>query len=303
MVNPVAPWNLVDHIPPDEVVVQGHRGVGELAEENTIEAFELAWSMQLWPEADLRMTRDGVIVPFHDHNFNRVVQDLPAELRDQGVEDVTFAELSRLDVGSWRGEHCRGHHVVPMQTIFERMRGRPSHNLYMDVKQVDFARLAEEVRGNGVERQVVLASCEVAHLRTWKSLVPEGETLLWVHGNEAEIRRDLALYRPDKFAGITQLQLHIYPKVTDDGWAPPTDPSPDDNPFRLRNDFLREVGDELRTHGLLYQAYVVTADASAYARLMDLGLMSFATDHPVDAWREIRRYYEQRRAATTLPPR
>lgn len=303
MAQPVAAWNLVDHIPPDEVIVQGHRGVGELAEENTIEAFELAWSMQLWPEADLRMTRDGVLVPFHDHNFNRVVRDLPPALRDRSVEDVTFAELSRLDVGSWRGEHCRGRHVVPMAAIFERMRGRPERHLYMDVKRVDFDRLAAEVHAGGVARQVVLASCEVAHLRTWKSLVPEGETLLWVHGNESVIRRDLATYRQENHAGITQVQLHVYPKVTDDGWAPPTDPSSDDNPFRLRDDFLREVGHELRAHGLLYQAYVVTADASAYAHLMDLGLMSFATDHPVDAWREIRRYYERRGAVAPARPR
>jgi len=54
-------WNITDHIPREKIIVQGHRGVGDLAEENTVEAFELAWKMGLYPEADLRMTKDGVI--------------------------------------------------------------------------------------------------------------------------------------------------------------------------------------------------------------------------------------------------
>src|SRR3990170_4827123 len=68
-------WNVTDHVPLEKVIVQGHRGVGNLAEENTVEAFELAWRMGLYPESDLRMTRDGVIVPFHDNDFSRVVKN------------------------------------------------------------------------------------------------------------------------------------------------------------------------------------------------------------------------------------
>lgn len=76
-----AAWNIRDHLPREDIVVQGHRGVGNLAEENTVEAFELAWKLGVIPEADLRITRDGVIVPFHDNNFARVVKDAPPELR------------------------------------------------------------------------------------------------------------------------------------------------------------------------------------------------------------------------------
>lgn len=283
-------WRARDHLRPGQVVIQGHRGVGHLAEENTVEAFELGWRLGVIPEADLRMTRDGVIVPFHDATFARVVQDAPTELQRQGVQDVSYAELAALDVGAWKGERFRGRKVVPMATIFGLMAGRPERRLYLDIKRIEFPRLAEEVRRHGLTRQVILASRKVAELRAWRALVPEGDTLLWMHGNEAELRRDLAALRAERFAGITQLQVHVYPKETTDRWAPPADPSPPDNPFRLSNTFLREVGNELRAHGILYQAFPYTPAADVYGQLLDLGVMSFATDHPDVAVREVNAY-------------
>jgi glycerophosphoryl diester phosphodiesterase len=68
-------WTIKGHIPPDQFVIQSHRGAGELAEENTPEAFELGWSLGTVPESDVRTTKDGVIVAFHDNNFARVVKD------------------------------------------------------------------------------------------------------------------------------------------------------------------------------------------------------------------------------------
>lgn len=288
---PAKAWNITDHLPLDRIIIQGHRGVGELAEENTVEAFELAWKLGIYPECDLRMTKDGVIVPFHDNNFARVVKDASPALKKKGVKDLTFAELSELDVGSWKGEQFKGRRVVPMAKIFELMRGRPERHLYMDIKSIEFPRLAAEVRKFGIEKQIVLASRKVEEIRAWKALVPESETLLWMHGNEAELSKDFDELRKTKFAGVTQVQVHVYPKETKDTWAPPTDASPADNPFRLRNAFLRRVGEDLRAHGVVFQTFPYTTDAAVYGQLLDLGVMSFATDYPDVTLREIKAYY------------
>ena len=293
---PKADWNVVDHLPAEKIIIQGHRGVGNLAEENTIEAFELAWKMGIYPESDLRMTKDGVIVPFHDGNFARVVKDASPALKKQGVKDLTYADLSKLDVGSWKGPQFAGRRVVPMSAIFELMQGRPDRHLYMDIKSIEFPRLAQEVRKYGLERQIVLASRKVAELREWKALVPESETLLWMHGNEAELRKDLVEHKKSGYAGITQLQIHVYPKETKDSWAPPADASPADNPFRLRNAFLIEVGRELRAHGVVFQVFPYTDDPTVYGQLLDLGVMSFATDYPDITVREIKAYYARKTA-------
>src|SRR5262245_42707714 len=81
-----AKWNVRDHIPLREFIIQCHRGAGELKPENTLEAFQLGWNWGTIPECDMQTTRDGVIVTFHDGNFKRVVKDASPELQKKGVK-------------------------------------------------------------------------------------------------------------------------------------------------------------------------------------------------------------------------
>lgn len=114
------------------LLVQSHRGGGALTPENTIESFIATWELGAVPEADLRTTSDGVIVAFHDQTFARVIKDLSSGLRDRGVQDVTFQELSALDVGSWKNHTFAGQRVRSVAEIFTLMRSRPDRALYMD---------------------------------------------------------------------------------------------------------------------------------------------------------------------------
>lgn len=284
-------WNVRNHLKLEDIIVQSHRGAGVLAEEGTLEAFELGWKLGTYPEADLRATSDGVIVTFHDNTFARVVKDASPELKKKGVQDLTYAELALLDVGAWKGEAFRGRRVLPMATVFEIMRADRRKKIYMDVKKIEFKPLAAEVRRQDVAPQIVLASPNPDQLREWKTLVPESETLLWMHGNEAKLAEELTALRATKFKGVTQVQIHVYPKETTQGWAPPADATPPGDPFRLRSAFLRETGDDLRAHRVLFQVFPWTDDPKVIPALLDLGVMSFATDHPDTVMREIRAYY------------
>src|SRR5207247_7611378 len=145
-------WNVRDHVPSSEFIVQAHRGAGELAEENTLEAFELGWKLGCIAEADLRTTKDSVIVAFHDANFARVVKSIAEAMKSKGVKDVTFDELMKLDVGSWKGEQFKGRHVSRMSEVFALMQGKPQRRLYLDIKNVDLKQLAAEVKAYGVEK-------------------------------------------------------------------------------------------------------------------------------------------------------
>src|SRR5687768_9384453 len=113
------PWNVRDHVPLEKFVIQSHRGAGELAPENTLEAFELGWKLGTYPEADVRTTKDGVIVAFHDNDFSRVVKGISPEMAKKGVADVTFEELSKLDVGSCKGDQFSGRRGCKVSDIFE----------------------------------------------------------------------------------------------------------------------------------------------------------------------------------------
>jgi glycerophosphoryl diester phosphodiesterase len=275
------PWTICGHIRPEKFVIQSHRGAGQLAPENTIEAFELGWKLGTVPESDLRTTQDGVIVAFHDANFKRVVKGASPELQRQGVVDVTFAELSKLDVGAWKGESFAGRRVSKISEVFDLMRGQPERRLYLDIKNVDLKQLAALVRERKVGGQVILASTIYDVIREWKRLVPEGQTLHWMGGTEAELQTRLAGLRAADFKDITQLQVHVRLNTN----------SASAEPFTLPRSFLRAVGEELRRHDILYQALPWdVAEPRVYWQLLDLGLMSFATDHPDVTLKAVRDY-------------
>ena len=253
-------------------IVQSHRGAGVLAAENTIAAFELGWQLSTIPEADLRTTKDGVLVAFHDGNFSRVVHDASPELKKKGVKDVTLAELTQLEVGaeSARGGFAR-RRVSTMAEVFEVMRGRPERQLYLDIKQVDLPQLATLVQQHEVTAQVILASTEIKIIRAWKALVPASQTLHWMGGSEEQLRERFTALRESDFAGVTQLQIHIK-QVKGANGEPVLQPS---------EAFLREVAAELKPRGILFQALPWSGKQPAvYRQLLALGVQSFATDYP-----------------------
>lgn len=287
---PAAPvkssWNVRDHVALKDFVIQSHRGAGELAEENTLEAFELGWSLGTIPEADVRTTKDGVIVAFHDNDFSRVVKDIPDAMKKKGVADVSYDDLIHLDVGSWKGDAFKGRRVCRMRDIYERMTGKPERRLYLDFKNVDLAQLAKEIKTAGVEKQVILASSKHGILREWKTIVPESGTLLWIPGDEEQKRKVVEAARATGFAGITQLQIHV--RLPGDA----RDVKPGE-PFSPSRAFLAELSPELARRGILFQTlpYGVT-DPDIYRVLLDAGLASFATDHPKVTLEAVRAYYE-----------
>lgn len=283
-------WNVRGHVPLEQFIVQAHRGAGELAEENTLEAFELGWKLGCIPESDLRTTSDGVIVAFHDNNFARVVKGVSPDLKEKGVKDITFAELQKLDVGSFKGDQFKGHHVSRMADVFALMTGKPQRRLYLDIKNVDLPQLAKEVRAAKVESQVILASTKYNEIiRPWKKLVPESSTLYWMGGTDAELNKRFEELRATNFADVTQLQIHTH--LVGDVKDVKRDSA---NPFAESDRFLIEKGKEIRSHGILYQTLPYGGSTKeVYWKLLDLGLMSFATDHPDVTWDAVKSYYAE----------
>jgi glycerophosphoryl diester phosphodiesterase len=271
--------------PGAKFVIQSHRGAGDLAPENTLAAFELGWKLGTVPESDLRTTKDGVIVAFHDDNFRRVVKGADSALQNKGVADVTFAELSKLDVGGWKGDEFVGRHVSRMSEVFALMDGRPERRLYLDIKNVKLAQLAAEVREHHVGSQVILASTYHQVIREWKALVPESQTLLWMGGTETQLEKRLVDLRAANFDGVTQVQVHVHPNTN----------SASAEPFAISRRFIQSVGAELHPRGILFQTLPYGAStAGVYWQLLDLGVESFATDHPDVTVKAVSDYYAKK---------
>lgn len=276
-----ADWNLRDHIALRDVTVQSHRGAGDLMPENSIAAFELAWSLGTVPEADLRTTRDGVIVSFHDNDFSRILPSASPEEKKRGIRDLTWAETARLDIGAWKGEKFKGQRVARLDAVYKILRAHRRWRLYIDIKNVDLEQLAREAGAGKVRSQLILASTDYGIIRRWKELAPDSYTLHWMGGSEAQLDERMAKLREQNFAAITQLQIHVNFK---DGVMSPS------------AEFLIKTGRELRAHNILFQVLPwSTKDPQRLRQLMDLGVASFATDYPDVMMKTIREYYQEKR--------
>ncbi len=96
-------------VPPSFRII-AHRGASAYVPENTLSAFQLALEMGVTEiETDVRLTSDGVPVLCHDDTLARY---------DHGaitVEELTWAALAQLDMGSWFSPHL--HHDKQMLTL------------------------------------------------------------------------------------------------------------------------------------------------------------------------------------------
>lgn len=75
-----------------------HRGVGQDAPENTLEAFRAAYRDGIEGlEIDIRMTQDGVIVVHHDETLERLTSGSACPC-PRAVQDCTWEELAALEL-------------------------------------------------------------------------------------------------------------------------------------------------------------------------------------------------------------
>lgn len=97
-----------------KALVIAHRGHSSGAPEQTLAAFRRAIELGAdMIEADVRRTRDRRLVMCHDARVDRTTDGSGA------VADYTFAELRRLDAGSWFDARCEGERVPSLDELYE----------------------------------------------------------------------------------------------------------------------------------------------------------------------------------------
>jgi glycerophosphoryl diester phosphodiesterase len=90
--------------------VIGHRGAAGEAPENTLASIRKARELgATWIEFDVKLTKDGHPILFHDDCLERTTDGRGA------VAATTLAEIRRLDAGSWFGAAFRGEPVPTLE--------------------------------------------------------------------------------------------------------------------------------------------------------------------------------------------
>ena len=132
-----------------------HRGASAYAAENTLSAIRAAIGLGAdMVEIDVQRSRDGQLVLVHDATLNRTtdVQRKFPRRAPWKVGDFTYAEMCRLDAGSWRSDRDSGERIATLAEAIDLVRG--SHaGLVLELKTPQ--------RYPGVASDVVAASLTV----------------------------------------------------------------------------------------------------------------------------------------------
>ncbi|MFC1705756.1 glycerophosphodiester phosphodiesterase [Planctomycetota bacterium] len=112
--------------------IVGHRGASADAPENTLEALEEAWKQGAGgAEIDVMLTQDKQLVLMHDDDLERVT----GGENNQRIEDLDYAELKDIDVGSWKGKKFKD---VRVPLLIDVLKALPKgKKLFIEVKSGD----------------------------------------------------------------------------------------------------------------------------------------------------------------------
>lgn len=94
----------------------GHRGACGYAPENTLESVYTAADMGVeWVELDVKLTKDGVPIIFHDDELDRTTNG------HGKVMDITYEELRHLEAGSFFGESFSGAKIPTLEEMVDAL--------------------------------------------------------------------------------------------------------------------------------------------------------------------------------------
>lgn len=112
---------------PQDVEIVAHRGASHDAPENTMAAVKLAWRQQADAvEVDVYLSADRQIVAVHDKTLKRYGGP------DKPIATMTYAELQKHEVGSWKDKQWRGE---PIPLLSEILKTIPEgKRLFIEIK-------------------------------------------------------------------------------------------------------------------------------------------------------------------------
>jgi glycerophosphoryl diester phosphodiesterase len=159
------------------VFVTAHRGFSGKAPENTLAAFRAAIDAGCdMVELDVHLSRDNRVVVIHDDTLERTTSGRGH------VADHTYAELKRLDAGSWFDSRFSGEPIPALAEVLSLARGRVLVNIelkkgkYFPYTMEELAdRTLREVEIAGMLDQVLFSSFDpvaIDRIREKNPLLP-----------------------------------------------------------------------------------------------------------------------------------
>ena len=156
-----------------------HRGESVDAPENTLPAYKMAVERGFGFECDVYLSKDGRVFTFHDRDLKRTT----AGANTNKCGDVTWDEISKLDVGSWgkwKGSKFAGTRPALLEELLEL--ARDGRWIYIEVKTgpeiVPHIKKVFDAQNTATPKNVIFISFNGRTCKALKTQMPEYKVFL-----------------------------------------------------------------------------------------------------------------------------
>lgn len=230
------------------VVNFAHRGASGYYPENTMIAFEWAYKMGAdGIETDVQMTKDGVLILFHDEMVNRTTDGVGF------IKDYTYNELNKLDAGKWFSNEFIGIKIPSVEEVLSYFKNKETvinfeiKNSVIDYKGIE-EKLIDVIVNYNMENRVILSSFNHVSMVKCKKINKNIKTALLVEEK---------LYCPENYVK-TALADGIHPHY-----------------YSINKETIRNIKKE----GLFINTYTVN-DANYMRYFIQGGVDGIITNYP-----------------------
>ena len=279
--------------------LQGHRGARGLAPENTLTAFQIALDLGVNTlECDMAITRDGVVVIYHDLRLNPDITRGPdgkwLDKPGPEISTLTFDDLQQYDVGRIKPgtdyaqqfpaqNAVDGTRVPKLADLFDLVKKSGNNKVNFDCETKispleraatlpveDFTRRAiAEIRKAGMEHRMMIQSFDWSSLQLVQKEAPEIRTMYLTSPRtlKPDYRKPspwLAGFAPEAYGGSVPRAVHAAGGKI---WAP--------NQTFLTPALLAEA----RALELVVIPWTVNEPAMM-VKLLDMGVDGIISDRP-----------------------
>lgn len=150
-----------------------HRGASFDAPENTLASVNLAWAQNVnYVEVDVKLTKDNIIVVFHDDTTMRYNQ------KEVLINQYDFKELSAIDVGIFKGEQWKNEFIPTLQQVLKTI---PAHGILVvelkDGPEMENALVELEKKNTNIWSQLEFISFNYETIGMAKKVFPNNKCL------------------------------------------------------------------------------------------------------------------------------
>lgn len=147
------------------IQVVAHRGAHQEVPENTLQAFKKAIFLGLdYIEVDLRTSRDGELVVFHDSSLDRMTG------MSGRIEDFDLAELQGLPL-LYRGKASFRYRIPSFEEVLQVVRGRVK--IYLDFKEAEVEQAWALLQKYQMQDQLIVYVNSHEQAKAWRAIAPQ----------------------------------------------------------------------------------------------------------------------------------